>query len=137
MLGKLAGWAKKVGDGTFQLHRFNIGPRLTLCFFFIILALLVGNAVSLWQFHLARTQADRLSGVDQELIAVLQAHTSLMLFYERLDVLAHSESAGKAGALQTSRYATAACSSHIAIGKAITSAGFTHRTGRAGACGSG
>ncbi len=95
MLGKLAGWAKKVGDGTFQLHRFNIGPRLTLCFFFIILALLVGNAVSLWQFHLARTQADRLSGVDQELIAVLQAHTSLMLFYERLDVLAHSESAGE------------------------------------------
>ena len=95
MLGKLAGWAKQVGDSTFHLHRFNIGPRLTLCFLFIILALLVGNAVSLWQFHLARTQADRLSGVDQELIAVLQAHTSLMSFYERLDVLAHSENTGQ------------------------------------------
>ena len=95
MLGKLAAWAKKVGKSTFRLHRFNIGPRLTLCFLFIILALLVGNAVSLWQFHLARTQADRLSGVDQELIAVLQAHTSLMSFYERLDLLAHSESSGQ------------------------------------------
>jgi len=95
VLGKLAGWAKQVGDSTFHLHRFNIGPRLTLCFLFIILALLVGNAVSLWQFHLARTQADRLSGVDQELIAVLQAHTSLMSFYERLDVLAHSENTGQ------------------------------------------
>jgi signal transduction histidine kinase len=95
VLEKLAGWAKKVGESTFHLHRFNIGPRLTLCFLFIILALLVGNAVSLWQFHLARTQADRLSGVDQELIAVLQAHTSLMSFYERLDVLAQSESTGQ------------------------------------------
>jgi signal transduction histidine kinase len=95
VLGKLAGWAKKVGESTFHLHRFNIGPRLTLCFLFIILALLVGNAVSLWQFHLARTQADLLSGVDQELIAVLQAHTSLMSFYERLDVLADSENTGQ------------------------------------------
>jgi PAS domain S-box-containing protein len=95
VLAKLAGWTKKFGESTFHLHRFNIGPRLTLCFLFIILALLVGNAVSLWQFHLARTQADRLSGVDQELIAVLQAHTSLMSFYERLDVLAHSQSTGE------------------------------------------
>jgi PAS domain S-box-containing protein len=91
VLGKLAGWTKQVGESTFHLRRLNIGPRLTLCFLFIILALLVGNAVSLWQFHLARIQADRLSGVDQELIAVLQAHTSLMSFYERLDVLAHFE----------------------------------------------
>ena len=94
MLGKLAGWAKQVGEST-HLRRLNIGPRLTLCFLFIILALLVGNAVSLWQFHLARIQADRLSGVDQELIAVLQAHTSLMSFYERLDVLAHFENTGQ------------------------------------------
>ena len=95
MLGKLAGWTKQVGESTFHLRRLNIGPRLTLCFLFIILALLVGNAVSLWQFHLARIQADRLSGVDQELIAVLQAHTSLMSFYERLDVLAHFENTGQ------------------------------------------
>jgi PAS domain S-box-containing protein len=95
VLAKLAGLVKKVSESTFHLHRLNIGPRLTLGFLFIILALLVGNAVSLWQFHLARTQADRLSGVDQELIAVLQAHTSLMSFYERLDVLAHSENTGQ------------------------------------------
>jgi PAS domain S-box-containing protein len=75
----------------FPLHRLNIGPRLTLCFVFIILAMLAGNAVLLWQFHRASDQAERLSGVDQELIAVLQAHTSLMSFYERLDDLAHSE----------------------------------------------
>ena len=95
MLGKLPRWAEQIGKSAFRLHRLNIGPRLTLCFLLIILALLVGNAVSLWQFHLARSQGERLSGVDQELIAVLQADTSLRSFYERLDVLADSESTGQ------------------------------------------
>ena len=78
-------------DGKAPLHRLNIGPRLTLCFAFIILAMLVGNAVLLWQFQLVRGQATRLRGVDQELILVLQAHANLMAFYERLDALAHTE----------------------------------------------
>src|ERR1700751_4064049 len=95
LLAKIARWVEQFSESTFRLHRLNIGRRLTLCFLFIILALLVGNGVSLWQFHLARGQADLLRGVDQELIAVLQAHNSLMSFYERLDVLADSESTGR------------------------------------------
>ena len=91
MVAKLAGWAKRAGKRSFRLHRLNIGPRLTLCFVFIILAMLLGNAVLLWQFHQARVQTERLNGVDQELIIVLQAHTNLMSFYERVDTLAHSE----------------------------------------------
>jgi PAS domain S-box-containing protein len=91
MVAKLAGWAKQAGKRSFRLHRLNIGPRLTLCFAFIILAMLLGNAVLLWQFHQARVQVERLNGVNQELIVVLQAHTNLMSFYERLDWLAHSE----------------------------------------------
>ena len=87
----LAKWAKKLGEKILQLHRPNIGPRLTLCFAFIILAMLAGNAVLLWQFDQARGQADRLGGVDQELITVLQAHADLLTLYERLDALAHSE----------------------------------------------
>jgi len=95
VFAKLAEWLKQSGDKTFHLHRLNIGPRLTFCFVLIILAMLLGNFVLLWQFHLARTQADILSGVDQELIAVLQAHASLLSFYERLDALAHSENTGQ------------------------------------------
>jgi len=91
VVAKLAAWAKQAGDKIFPFHRLNIGPRLTSCFVLIILAMLLGNAVLLWQFHRVSDQAQRLSGVDQELIAVLQAHTSLMSFYERLDDLAHSE----------------------------------------------
>jgi PAS domain S-box-containing protein len=92
---KLAEWTKQAGRKTSHLHRLNIGPRLTLCFIFIILTMLVGDAILLWQFHRAREQAERLSGVDQELIVVLQAHTSLMSFYERLDTLADSEDTEK------------------------------------------
>lgn len=91
MVGKVAGWAKRVGDSPLQLRRLNIGPRLTLCFLLIVLVLLLANGVLIWQFHQARAQAGRLSGVDQELVTVLQAHIGLTSFYERLDLLAHSE----------------------------------------------
>jgi len=95
VVAKLAEWTKQAGKKTSYLHGLNIGPRLTLCFIFIILTMLVGDAILLWQFHRAREQAERLSGVDQELIVVLQAHTSLMSFYERLEALADSEDTAK------------------------------------------
>ena len=97
MVAKLAGWTKQAGDRTFPLHQLNIGPRLTFCFVFIILAMLLGNAVLLWQFRGVSDQAQRLSGVDQELIIVLQAHTNLMSFNERLNALALSEDTAETG----------------------------------------
>ena len=90
MAAKIVASAKQIADKAFFFLRLNIGPRLTICFLFIILAMLVENAVLLWQFHLVPAEAERLRGVDQELIAVLQAHTRLMSVYERLDELAHS-----------------------------------------------
>jgi PAS domain S-box-containing protein len=85
--------------------RLNIGPRLTLCFVFIILSMLGGDAIVLWQFHLVRDQAERLNGFDQKLVAVLRVHTSLLAFHDRLEALADSEDAGQlvaeAGTLQT------------------------------------
>ena len=91
MVSKLATRAQRAGERRLRLHRLNIGPRLTAGFVVIIFAMLLGNAILLWQFYHARVQAERLSGVDQELIVVLQAHANLMSFYERLDVLADSE----------------------------------------------
>jgi signal transduction histidine kinase/HAMP domain-containing protein len=75
-----------------SLNRLNIRPRLMLCFAVIILAMLAGNAVLLWQFDRARAQAERLSAVDQKFITVLQAHINLVSFHERLNALAHSDS---------------------------------------------
>jgi len=75
---------------TLFLGRINIRPRLTLCFAFIVLAMLAGHAVLLWQFDRARVQTERLRAVNQKFIAVLQAHINLMSFHERVDALAQS-----------------------------------------------
>ena len=74
-----------------SLARLDIGPRLTLCFVVIILLMLGGNGLLLWQFHLVRAQEARVTGVGQELIAVLRFQTDLLSFHARLDELAQSE----------------------------------------------
>jgi signal transduction histidine kinase/HAMP domain-containing protein len=74
----------------FSLDELTIRPRLTLCFALIILAMVAGNVVLLWQFDRARRQAERLSGVDHKFIAVLEAHINLVSSHERLDMLADS-----------------------------------------------
>lgn len=83
--------------------RLNIGPRLILCFVFIVLSMLGGDAVSLWQFHIVRLQTKRLDGLDQELVAVLRLHASLLTFHDRLEAIADYEDvtrlAAEAGSL--------------------------------------
>src|SRR5215471_8873545 len=69
---------------------FNIGPRLTLAFALLIVLILAGNALVIWQFHMARVQTDRLTGANQQLIAVLQLQVGLLSFHQRLDDLARS-----------------------------------------------
>ena len=86
---------KSVGERTVYAGRFNIGPRLILGFVFIILSMLAADAVILWQFHLVRTQAERLNGIDQKLVAVLRVHTSLLAFHDRLEELADSQDVGR------------------------------------------
>ena len=73
-----------------RLDRLDIRPRLTLCFAFIGLAILAGDAILLQQFIRVRTQADRLSAADRKFIAVMQAHVNLLMFHERVDALLHS-----------------------------------------------
>lgn len=98
-------WFKRAEERTLYAGRLNIGPRLVLGFVFIILSMLVADAVILWQFHVVRTQAGRLNDVNQKLVAVLRVHTSLLAFHDRLDVLADAEDADRllteAGPLRT------------------------------------
>ena len=84
-------WVKRAEAKTVQGGRFNIGPRLILGFVFIVLSMLAADAVILWQFHLIRTHAERLSDADQKLITVLRVHTSMSAFHDRLDELADAE----------------------------------------------
>jgi signal transduction histidine kinase/HAMP domain-containing protein len=88
-------WFKSAEAKTLHAGWLNIGPRLILGFVFIILSMLAADAVILWQFHLVRTQAERLNGIDQKLVAVLRVHTSLLAFHDRLEELADSQDVGR------------------------------------------
>src|SRR3984957_8452632 len=84
-------WVRSADAKTLQAGRLNIGPRLILGFVVIIISMLIADAVVLWQFHLVRTEAERLNGIDQKLVAVLRVHTSLSAFHDRLEELADSQ----------------------------------------------
>jgi PAS domain S-box-containing protein len=83
------------GAKTLRSSWLNIGPRLILGFVLIILSMLAADVVILWQFHLVRTQAERLNGIDQKLVAVLRVHTRLVAFHDRLEDLADSQDVGR------------------------------------------
>jgi len=86
-----AGWLGHAAASSPFLNRLNIHRRLTLCFIFIIVLMLIGNGVLLWQLHLISAQVERLNGVNEELIEVLRVHTGLLSAYERLGAAARSE----------------------------------------------
>src|SRR5271155_937345 len=71
----------------------NVGTRLTATFALLMVLILGGNALIIWQFNLARTQTDRLTGANQQMILVLQLQVSLLSFHQRLDDLARSRDA--------------------------------------------
>src|SRR3984957_1468789 len=92
---RFSGWLGHALANIPFLYRVNIHRRLTLCFIFVIVLMLVGNGILLWQLHLIRVQVERLSGVNEELIEVLRVHTGLLSVYERLAVLARSEDSAR------------------------------------------
>jgi PAS domain S-box-containing protein len=75
--------------------RFNIGPRLVLCFVLIILSMFAGDAVVLWQFQIAQLQAERLKDYNEELVSVLRVHANLLVFHDTLEAVANDEDAGR------------------------------------------
>jgi PAS domain S-box-containing protein len=89
----LTRWVRGAEAKILHARQVNIGPRLVLGFGLIIVAMLVADAVVLWQFQAVRAQSERLSDIDQARIAVLRVHTGLLAFHDRLDALADSEDA--------------------------------------------
>ena len=70
--------------------RLNIGPRLILCFGLIILSMLVGDVMVLWQFHVVHAQAERLNEHDEEIVTVLRVHSDMLEFRDTLESLANA-----------------------------------------------
>jgi formate hydrogenlyase transcriptional activator len=83
------------GENSSFLYCLQIHRRLSICFILIIALMLAGNGVLLWQFRLVRLQQEHLTALDQQLIAVLRAHSGLLSFYEKLDAFAHTEDADR------------------------------------------
>jgi CHASE3 domain sensor protein len=52
------------------INRLKIGPRLSLSFALIVLLMLVGNGLLVWQFFLVSQQSDRVAAFGRELAAV-------------------------------------------------------------------
>jgi PAS domain S-box-containing protein len=73
--------------------RLNIGPRLLLCFALIIVSMLVGDVIVLWQFHIVQAQAERLNKYDEELVTVLRVHSDLLKFRDAVESLANAKDA--------------------------------------------
>jgi signal transduction histidine kinase len=76
-----------------EINYFTIGPRLTFTFALLMLLILGGNALLIWQFQTARLQTYRSIGASQQLIVVQQLQQSLLSFHLRLDELARSQDA--------------------------------------------
>jgi signal transduction histidine kinase len=79
----------KLSDGNY----FDIGRSLTLTLALLIALILGGNGLVILQFERARLQTDRLTGVSQQLIAVLRLQESLLSFHQGLNDLAQSKDA--------------------------------------------
>jgi PAS domain S-box-containing protein len=71
--------------------RLNIGPRLVLCFALIIVSMLAGDVIVLWQFHLVQAQAARLNEYDEELVTVLHVHSDLLKLRDALESLGNAK----------------------------------------------
>jgi len=73
--------------------RLNIGPRLVLCFALIIVSMLAGDVIVLWQFHVIRAQAERLNEYDEELVTVLRVHSDMLKFRDTMELLTNTRNA--------------------------------------------
>jgi hypothetical protein len=72
---------------------FNIGPRLKLMFVVLVGLILAGNGLLVWQFQMAGAQTERLTGGNQQVIAVLRLQEELLSFHQRLDEVIQSRDA--------------------------------------------
>jgi PAS domain S-box-containing protein len=74
-----------------RMNKLKIAPRLILCFAVIVLLMLVGNSLLVWQFNLVRQQSDRVSALARELAVVSRFQTDVLTLDAKLDSLAKSE----------------------------------------------
>jgi signal transduction histidine kinase len=78
-----------------EFNSFNAGTSLTLTFALLIALILGGNSLVIWQFRLVSGQTARLTGVNQQLLAVQQLQEQCFRFHMQLDDIARSRNASR------------------------------------------
>lgn len=73
------------------MRRLRLGPRLTLSFILVVLLTLLGSAVGLWQIMQVRQEAERLSQVDAEALAISRLNNSVLELKTGLQPLVDSD----------------------------------------------
>jgi signal transduction histidine kinase len=73
----------------------NVGTSLTLTFALLIVLILGGGGLVVWQFRIASRQTDRLTQVSQQLVALQQLQEQLFTFHGRLEEIAQSKDANR------------------------------------------
>jgi signal transduction histidine kinase len=83
----------------------QMGMRLNFVFTCLIVMIIGGNSLLIWQFHLTRKESEHLAAVTQEMISVLRLQTSVLAFHQSLSELTDYQDAGrlKAGSEALSR----------------------------------
>jgi PAS domain S-box-containing protein len=74
-----------------RINQLKIGLRLSLSFAVIVLLMLVGNGLLVWQSFLVSQQSDRVAAFGRELAAVSLFQSDVLSFDARLDLLAKSD----------------------------------------------
>src|SRR5260370_318767 len=80
-----------------DVNYFNIGPRLTFTFAVLVALILGGNSLLSWEFHKACVEAERLTGVRQEVVTVLRLQGGLFSFSQGLDELPQAKDVHRIG----------------------------------------
>ena len=74
-----------------RISQLKIGPRLSLSFAAIVLLMLVGNGLLVWQFFLVSEQSDRVAAFATEMAAVSLFQSDILSLDARLDLQAKFE----------------------------------------------
>src|SRR5271166_4701092 len=72
----------------FRRSGLSIGTRLTACFVVIVLSMIAGYVVVIWQFRQMAVPIQRLSNADQTSVAAVHVHLDIDTFRDRLAALA-------------------------------------------------
>ncbi len=74
-------------------RRINVEPGLMLTFVLLLLLILGGDGLLMWQFRVAKKASDHLAGVSQEMTSVLRLQASVLTFHQGISQLIETRDA--------------------------------------------